>query len=210
MRLVRAGLHFFLVGIVILTLGIALTIQSMLGTSPFDSLLVGLNRTYGLTVGSWEIVVGGSLVLCNALAERKKPEYFALLTSFITGIGIDSWLFIVGDWIVPETWVGQSVCLGLGIIFTCIGVSFYLQSKIAPNPMDRSMLVISELTGLNVSYSRALISVVLVGLAFLFDGAIGIGTLINALFSGVLISIFLPFTKKLNDGVEKRVQRAIT
>src|SRR5699024_11726629 len=108
MRLIHAGLHFFLVGIVILTLGIALTIQSMLGTSPFDSLLVGLNRTFGLTVGSWEIVVGASMVLCNAVAERKRPEYFALLTSFITGIGIDSWLFIVGDWIVPETWIGRS------------------------------------------------------------------------------------------------------
>src|SRR5699024_474681 len=210
MRLIHAGLHFFLVGIVILTLGIALTIQSMLGTSPFDSLLVGLNRTFGLTVGSWEIVVGASMVLCNAVAERKRPEYFALLTSFITGIGIDSWLFIVGDWIVPETWIGQSICLAIGIIFTCIGVAVYLQSRISPNPMDRSMLVVSELTGLNVSYSRAVISIVLVGLAFVFNGAIGIGTLINALFSGILINLFLPFTKMLNDRIEKRVQQATT
>src|SRR5699024_10009064 len=151
MRLIHAGIHFYLVGIIILTLGIALTIQSMLGTSPFDSLLVGLHRTFGLTVGSWEVVVGGSMVLCNALAERKRPEYVAMLTSLITGIGIDSWLFAVGDWIVPVTWIGQSICLGLGILFTCIGVSFYLQSKIAPNPMDRSMLVVSKLTGWSVT-----------------------------------------------------------
>jgi len=106
LRVIRAGIHFYISGIIILTLGIALTIQSMLGTSPFDSLLVGLNRTFGLTVGSWEVVVGLTMVLCNALAERKRPEYFALLTSLITGVGIDTWLFLLGDWVLPEEWIG--------------------------------------------------------------------------------------------------------
>lgn len=209
-RLVRAGIHFYLAGIVILSLGIALTIQSMLGTSPYDSLLVGLNRTFGLTVGSWEVVVGLSMVIFNALAEKKRPEYFALLTSLITGIGIDSWLFIVDEWIVTDTWIGQSICLAMGILFTCVGVAFYLQSSIAPNPMDRSMLVVTKLTGWGVTYSRALISVVLVGLAFLFDGAIGIGTLINALFSGMIIAFFLPFANRLNNGMKKQIAKDVS
>jgi len=95
-------------------------------------------------------------------------------------------------------------------MFTCIGVAFYLQSTIAPNPMDRSMLVVSKLTGWNVTYSRALISVLLVGLAFLFDGAIGIGTLINGLFSGVIISIFLPFAKQLNNRIDRQVLKSVS
>src|SRR5690625_1768616 len=110
----------------ILTLGITLTIQSTLGTSPFDALLVGLYRTFGLSIGSWEIVVGATMVLSNAVAEKKRPEYFALLTSLITGIGIDSWLFLLQNWIVPETWIGQSISLTFGIIFTGLGVAAYL------------------------------------------------------------------------------------
>src|SRR5690625_7507331 len=94
LRLLKSGFHFYIIGIVILTLGIALTIQSTLGTSPFDALLVGLHRTFGLTVGSWEVVVGLTMLLGNALAERKKPEFYAILTSLITGICIDSWLFL--------------------------------------------------------------------------------------------------------------------
>lgn len=197
MRLIRAGFHFYIIGIVILTLGIALTIQSTLGTSPFDALLVGLNRTFGLTVGSWEVVVGLTMLLGNALAERKRPEFYAILTSLITGIGIDSWLFLLGNWLVPVTWLGQFICLGLGIIFTGMGVASYLQSNFAPNPMDRSMLVVSELTGWGVSYSRAFISVILVVIAYFFDGAIGIGTLINALVSGVLIGFFSPYVEAI-------------
>lgn len=204
MRFIRDGIHFYLIGIVILTLGIALTIQSTLGASPFDALLVGLHRTFGLTVGSWEIVVGFSMVICNALAAKKRPEYLALVTSLVTGIGIDSWLLVLRDWVAPVTWIGQWTALSAGIILIGLGVTFYLHSNFAPNPMDRSMLVISDLTGWGVTYSRAAVSGGLVIVAFLFGGAIGIGTLVNALISGVLISFFMPYVKVLRHGTRKR------
>lgn len=205
LRLLRAGFHFYCCGVLILTLGIALTIQSALGASPFDSLLVGLHHTFGLTVGSWEIVVGLTMVMGNALAEKKRPEYFALLTSFVTGAGIDTWLFILGGWIAPGSWIGQFICLAIGFILMGIGVAAYLQSDFAPNPMDRSMIVLSKWTGWNVTFARALISIVLVVLSYLFDGAIGIGTLLNALFSGVMIGFFLPYVKAIRLGSEKRL-----
>ncbi|WP_188456327.1 YczE/YyaS/YitT family protein [Virgibacillus oceani] len=208
MRLMRAGFHLYIIGIIILTLGIALTIQSKLGASPFDSLLVGLHRTFGLTVGSWEIVVGLSMVLCNALAEKKRPEYYALLTSLITGLGIDAWLFLLKSWAVPVTWVGQTVYLGLGIVLIGLGVAVYLQSTFAPNPMDRSMLILSKITEWSMTYSRALISVVLVVLAYFFDGAIGIGTLLNALLSGVVISFFVPYVTKYKNLGQKQEKLA--
>lgn len=197
MWFIRNGFYYYLIEILIFTLGIVLTIQSRLGASPFDALLVGLHRTIGLTVGSWEIVVGLSMILCNAVAERKRPEYIALLTSFVTGIGIDSWLLLFND-LMPQSLFMQYLYLVIGILLIGLGIATYLQSTIAPNPMDRSMLIFSDLTGWSVTYTRAIISIILVILAFFFNGAIGIGTLINALVSGVLISFFIPYIKKLN------------
>ncbi|WP_050901105.1 YczE/YyaS/YitT family protein [Lentibacillus jeotgali] len=210
MRLIRAGIHYYLTGLIILTLGIALTIQSTMGASPFDALLVGLHRTFGLTVGSFEIIVGLTMVLGNALAEKKRPEFFALITSLVTGIGIDTWLFLLGDIVTPGTWYGKWAALLLGTILMALGVAFYLHSKIAPNPLDRSMLVISSLTGWHVSYSRAAISVVLVILAASFGGAVGIGTLINALFGGFIISFFLPYVKMIKTGFRKRGENMVS
>lgn len=192
----QAGFHYYLLGLIILTLGIALAIQSGLGTSPFDALLVGLYRTFGLTIGSWEIVVGGAMILCNAIALRRRPEFFVIITSVVTGIGIDIWVFIVRDLIVPSTWLGQWICLILSIILTGLGVAIYLQSRISPNPLDRSMVIMSDMTGLSITYSRAIISVVLVIVAFFFDGAIGIGTVVNAILVGLLISFFIPYVQK--------------
>src|SRR5690625_5919315 len=74
-RLFIACIHYYISGLIILTLGIAFAIISMLGTSPFDALLVGLYRTFGLTIGSWEIVVGGTLIVANAILEKRRPEF---------------------------------------------------------------------------------------------------------------------------------------
>lgn len=204
MRMLRAGIHFYLIGIIILTLGIAVTILSLLGTSPYDSLLVGLNRTFGLTVGTWEIALGLSLFIFNAVAEKRRPEYFAMITSVVTGIGIDTWLFLLGDVVLPGTWTDKFSFYALGLFFTCLGTACYLQSSIAPNPLDRTMLVVTKLTGWGVAYSRILISAVLVTIAFFLDGAIGLGTLINALFSGLIISLFLPWLERINQRIQRQ------
>lgn len=66
MRLLHAGIHFYLIDIIVLTLGVTVTILSLLGASPYDSMLVRLNRTFGLTVGSWEIVAGLTLLIFYA------------------------------------------------------------------------------------------------------------------------------------------------
>ncbi|GGM38835.1 hypothetical protein GCM10011351_26200 [Paraliobacillus quinghaiensis] len=187
---------FYTLGIFIMTLGIALTIQSLLGASPFDALLVGLHRTFGFTVGSWEIVLGSIMVLSNALAEKRRPEYFALITSFITGACIDFWLLLLNDLINPEVFFMQMIVLLTGMIVSSLGIAVNLQADFAPNPMDRSMLVIRKLTGLNIFVSRGLLSIVLVIFAFIFSGAIGIGTLIYALLSGLVINYFMPFVAK--------------
>ncbi|WP_446852794.1 YczE/YyaS/YitT family protein [Halobacillus faecis] len=189
---------YYSVGIIIMTLGIALTIQSALGTSPFDALLVGLHRTFGLTIGSWEIVVGFSMIVFNAIAEKRRPELLALATSLLTGIGIDFWVFTIRDTIHPDVFWTQMVCLVAGMSIAGFGIALNLQADFAPNPFDRMMLVVSKLTGWNVSISRALISILLVLLAFLFSGAIGIGTVLITLFSGPVIQGFMAQINKFD------------
>ncbi|SFL54170.1 hypothetical protein SAMN04487943_102137 [Gracilibacillus orientalis] len=183
----------YFIGIFVLTLGITLTIQSQLGTSPFDALLVGLYRTFGLTIGSWEIIVGAAMVLLNAVALKVKPEFLAILTSLITGIGIDTWLLLLGEWLIPDHLIEQVILVLLGILFSGIGIAIYLESNFAPNPIDRSMVILTDKTNWSFSKSRAILSIVLVIIAFFFNGAIGIGTLLNALITGIIIQWIRPY-----------------
>lgn len=137
---------FYVLGILILTLGISFTIQSDLGTSPFDAVVVGLSKNVGLTVGSWEIIIAFILICCNSFLKRQRPEILGLLTAFITGIGIDMWLFLLHNLLTPDLWYSKVICFGIGLVVIGLGTATYLHTNFAPIPVDRLTLIIKELT----------------------------------------------------------------
>jgi uncharacterized protein len=197
----RVNYVFYVLGILILTLGISFTIQSDLGTSPFDALLVGLSKYVGLTVGSWEIIIALLLICCNSFLKRQRPEVLGLLTSFITGIGIDMWLFLLHNVITPELWYSKVVCFGIGLVVIGLGTAIYLHTNFAPIPIDRLTLIIQELTRINILLSRTFIYLVFLMMAIIFNGAIGIGTLLTVCLGGLILNSFMPLTKKVIDRI---------
>lgn len=192
---------FYVVGILILTLGISLTIQSKLGTSPFDALLVGLSKNVGLTVGSWEIILALLLIGSNSLLARQRPEILGLVTAFITGIGIDMWLFLLHDIVSPDLWFSQAVCFTIGLVVVGLGTATYLQTNFAPIPVDRLTLIIKELTRKTVFFSRTLIYILFLMLAIIFNGPIGVGTLLTICLGGYILHFFMPITGRILDNI---------
>lgn len=193
----RFSFYFF--GLFILTLGIALTIVSNLGTSPFDALLVGLYHTFGLTVGSWEYIVGVILVILNAAIQRKKPNILAMLTAFITGLGIDFWLYILNHTWQPSILWTKLIFLGLGIIFIGLGTATYLQADFATAPIDGTMLVIHKYLAVTMSTAKNLLMLIFLLFAFIFHGPIALGTLIMVIASGPSIGLFFPLMESFKN-----------
>jgi len=189
------------VGILILTLGISLTIQSNLGTSPFDALLVGLSKNVGLTVGSWEIILALLLICSNSLLARQRPEILGLITAFITGIGIDMWLFLFHDVVTPDIWYSQAVCFVIGLVVVGLGTATYLHTNFAPIPVDRLTLIIKELTKKTIFFSRTAIYLLFLVLAIICKGPIGIGTLLTVCLGGFILHFFMPITGRILDNI---------
>ncbi|AYE51965.1 YitT family protein [Priestia megaterium] len=186
-------------GILLLTLGIALTIQSSLGASPFDALLVGLSLNVGLSVGSWEMILASVLICVNALLSKQKPEVLGLLTAFITGLGIDVWLFLLESWAPFEIWYSKLCCFGIGLIIIGVGTSAYLHTNFAPIPIDRLTLIIQKLVKTNLFLVRTLIYFTFLLAAMILNGPIGVGTLLTVFLGGVLLNFFMPITKRALD-----------
>jgi uncharacterized protein len=203
MGMSKVKYFFYAGGILLLTLGISFTIQSNLGTSPFDALLVGLAKNVGLTVGSWEIILAILLIGCNSFLKRQQPEVLGLVTAVITGIGIDLWLFLLKDVISPELWLSQAICFGIGMVVIGLGTAAYLHTNFAPIPVDRLTLILKELTGTNLFYARTFIYLVFLVLAVILGGPIGIGTILTVCLGGLILNFFMPPIGKALDGLLK-------
>lgn len=192
---------FYVLGIMILTFGISVTIHSDLGTSPFDALIVGLSVHAGLTVGSWEIIIAFLLICCNSMLKRQRPEFSGMMTAFITGIGIDMWLFFLHRVITPELWYGKAGCFAIGLVVIGIGTATYLHTNFAPIPVDRLTLIVRELTGRSIFFSRTVIYFIFFILAVMLKGPVGIGTLLTVCLGGVILHFFMPITGRWIDGI---------
>ncbi|MCY8989778.1 YczE/YyaS/YitT family protein [Bacillus atrophaeus] len=190
---------FYVLGILILTLGISFTIQSDLGTSPFDAVVVGLSKNVGLTVGSWEIIIAFILICCNSFLKRQRPEILGLLPAFITGIGIDMWLFLLHNLLTPDLWYSKVICFGIGLVVIGLGTATYLHTNFAPIPVDRLTLIIKELTRTNIFFSRTFIYLLFLIAAIILNGPIGVGTLLTVCLGGIILNYFMPFTEKILD-----------
>lgn len=192
---------FYVIGILILTLGISFTIQSDIGTSPFDALLVGLSKNVGLTVGSWEIIIALVLICVNSFLIKQRPEVLGLLTAIITGVGIDMWLFLLENLITLEMWYLKVICFATGLVIIGLGTAIYLHTNFAPMPIDRLTLIILDLTKTSILLSRTFIYLVFLIFALIFNGPIGLGTILTVCLGGVILNYFRPLTQVVLDGI---------
>ncbi|MDQ0245471.1 putative membrane protein YczE [Bacillus fengqiuensis] len=188
---------FFTIGLLILTMGVALIIKSGLGASAWDALAVGESNMFGFTVGTAVFVNGIILIFINAALLKKKPEILAAATIFVIGALIDFWLLIVFKTFSPQGLISQSTSLVSGILTMGVGIAIYLQAKFPASPMDTLMVAIHTRFGLNLRTSRIISEGFALTLAFLFQGAIGVGTIIVTLTLGSVVQYFYPRFEQL-------------
>ncbi|WP_366248958.1 YitT family protein [Terribacillus aidingensis] len=179
------GILFFS-GLLLMTLGIALTIEADLGTSPFGAVLVGLAESAGMTVGMWEIILACLFIMVNSLLTRTAPELAGLLTAFATGLFLDGWLFVLSGMHLESIITRTGLFLAAQLLLAA-GTALYLHTKFAPIPIDRLMLVLIDKLHTSVAVARTFLYAVCLVSAFLLAGPIGPGTVLTVLLGGILL-----------------------
>lgn len=186
---------FFTVGLIVLALGFTMIIKAdKLGISPWDVLNVGLFKNFGLSIGSWAIIVGFVIVASTAIATRRLPQIGTLLNMLFIGVFIDIFNFLIPD---IETLVGQILIFSGGLLIAGYGVGLYVAPKIGAGPRDSLMLVLVEKTGLSISIIRSGIEVGVALIGWMLGGPVGIGTIAVALLTGKIVQTALPQFEKL-------------
>ncbi|PUB02964.1 YitT family protein [Paenisporosarcina sp. OV554] len=184
---------FFIGGMMLLALGIALTIRGkLLGIAPWDVLHVGLFQNFGLTIGMWSIGSGLLIVIGTALYSKRWPLIGTWLNMILVGVFTDMWL-----WLLPVVShpVVQTICFISGVGVMGFGVGMYIASNIGAGPRDSLMLILIEKTGWTVKRVRTLLEIVVAIIGWLLGGPVGIGTIIIALTLGYIVHFTLNISR---------------
>jgi uncharacterized protein len=183
------GIYF--TGLLVMCFGIVLTIKANLGSAPWDVLHIGLYRQFGLTIGTWSIIVGFAVLTATALISKRFPQIGAFANMVFVGLFIDLYMLI--PYIrTPDTLWLKIIMFLCGIVITGYGIGLYISAKVGAGPRDSLMLALTELTGWKVQYIRIGIEVFVLFFGWLLDGPVAIGTFIFSVAIGSVVGIALP------------------
>ncbi|MEK4628729.1 MAG: YitT family protein [Solibacillus sp.] len=186
---------FFITGIIVLSLGIALTIKGQqLGVGSWDVLHIGLVKNFGLTVGMWSIILGLIILAIDAVISKRLPKLGTYLDMFLAGIFIDIFLYVLPD---AHGWFEQILAFALGLLLLGFGCGMYMVANLGVGPRDTLMLLLVQRLGWSVNRARTTMEVSVAVIGFLLGGPVGLGTLLMAFGLGAIVQWALKWNEKL-------------
>lgn len=186
---------FFLLGIVILALGVALTVKAkMIGVGSWDVLHIGLANTAGLTIGTWSIIVGLIILAIDSMVMKRLPKIGTFLDMFLTGIFIDIFNFLLPT---VHGFFLQLIAFCVGLLLLGFGCGMYIVANLGVGPRDTLMLLFTNKLGWSVGRARTIMEVTVAIVGFLLGGPIGIGTVIMSFGLGPIVQWALSINEKM-------------
>lgn len=171
-------------GLFLFALGIVMTVNANLGVSPWDVFHQGLSKTFGITLGRANIITGLFIIGLD-VALGQTIGWATIMNMLLIGTFID---ILMLNNLVPvfESFIPSLIMLLLGVLIEGYGCYIYISGGMGAGPRDGLMVVLTRRTGKSVRLIKSGIEVIVVTVGIFLGGKFGIGTLIMALFGGMI------------------------
>lgn len=186
----------FILGLLIITLGVSLMSKGNIGTGSWDAINFGLSKRFGRTPGFWIVVSSLVVLVLAAIIEKKGIKFTSFITATLLGVGINLWGTILNGVVINNMILKVSILL-LGLLLVAIGLALYLITELPQNPIDYLMVVIKEKLRLTVGTAKLLVDITCIFIAIFIGGPIGIGTIIASFFLGPCVNIVYPRIERI-------------
>lgn len=194
---------FYVIGLFILALGVAFSVNSRLGVSPVSSLPYVASLITGLNLGlmvmaSYLIYVALQMILLGK--KFRWIDLTQLLFSVLFGYFVDFTKVLLGDFRIP-TYPGQLLMLGISMLLISIGVVLYVNVNLINMPMEALTVAVRDrlfpkrtFSDVKIMLDTTVVTTAIL-LSFLFlKNVSGVreGTVLSALLVGRIMKVIHP------------------
>lgn len=188
-----------ILGVSIMSLGIALSLKSTLGTPPISCIPAVLSMAFPWTVGEFTIVFNALLVVFQMVLLRKITisQLAQMLVCILFGYMIDFNLLLI-DFIHPGNYISQWILIIIGCFVLAFGLTIEVKSDLTMLPGDGAVVAIAEVLHTDFGKVKPFfdITIVAIGvvLSLSFLGHLeGVreGTIFAAVSVGFMIQFFV-------------------
>lgn len=195
----------YVLGLFVLTLGVSFSIYADLGVSPVSSLAYALTLSTGISIGVTFVITNLLYIVVQIFFKRKidiKDFTVQFIISFLCGFFTDLTLYIVQFLPEPKNLFGQFIYLLLSLFVMPAGIFGCYVSKLPLLPFEALASTVGEFFNILYSKSKVYMDLINVSLAFIIClvsihsfGAVGIGTVFLAYFTGKVLGKYIKIFK---------------
>ena len=206
---VRCIIYFF--GLLIMTLGVAVSVKSDLGVSPVSSIPYTMTCVWGIEMGKATIVFHAALVLVQVILLRRKFQLKNLL-QIPVGV-LFGYMTTFSNHLMTFLPDPGNIYIRLGMVvisavLAAIGLFFYVPADIIPLAGEGVMLAISKaadkaFSTVKIAFDVTMVVISLITCLILIHslGSVGIGTVIAAVMVGMVLKLI---TKLFGEARDRR------
>ena len=185
----------FTVGLFIMSLGVAFSIISMLGTTPISSISYSLTLITNINIGITTFIFNAALIFIQMIILRsrfRKKRLLQFINCVLFGYFTDLALYIVSFVPFDNSILCSVLFLIISIFLIAFGIFVYMPANIAPLPGEGCVEAVAIVTNWRFSTIKiafdatmVIISLILCGLFYTnIFGAVNVGTVISAFMVG--------------------------
>lgn len=192
----------YLFGVMLFSLGISITIKMQhLGIHPWDVLNVGMFDHFGLSIGTWNIIIGFLLIIVCFFLDRSYVRVGTFSNAILIGLFVDFYLWL--DILPSTTNLGLDIIVMItGIVVMGIGGGMYNAAGLGFGPRDGFMTAMAERMKVSISRMRIYIELLVLVIGFLIGGPVFIFTLIFTFVQSPIFQFSLRRLTRVMETVE--------
>jgi uncharacterized membrane protein YczE len=204
-------LLFYFGGLIIMTLGVAISVKSDLGVTPISSIPYTMTVVTGMDLGIATMIFSVLVVLLQILLLRKQYKPINLL-QIPVGILFGVFLTLGGKLMNfmpnPTNFTLQFIIMLISTVFVALGVFLYVPAGFIPLAPEGFLLAASKITKIKFSTVKVICAVAMVVISLVTClvaihslGSVGIGTIVAALLVGTEVKMMTKFWGESRDKI---------
>lgn len=187
----------YIFGLYLITLGVAFSIKSGLGSAPVSSIPYAMNLIWTVEIGVATFIFHAILVVIELILLRrdfKKKHFLQVFVGVLFG-AFTSFSVSLMNFIPPaDNFFLALAMTALSIFFIALGLFFYVPTNIIPLSVEGVTQAVAIVTDKPFSKIKVYLDVTIVSTALILSygflgqlGSVGIGTILGALLIGTTV-----------------------
>ena len=193
---------FYIIGMLVLALGITLNTKTNLGVSPLISVAFCVSNLLDANFGDmtliWYIIFVVVEIISHIATKRYKEIVLDILQIPVS-IVFTRFMNLFSN-VIPDMTGSLAIRVPLllvAIVLTGVGIGFTLNARLIPNPGDGIVQALADCSKLKVSTMKNILDAICVCIticvSLVFAGkliGIGVGTILAVIFVGRVVAVF--------------------